>query len=264
MGRKKQILSFNDIVFEDRNTEYGAYVLRKKYNFHLTVATLSAVILVGLSVIIPYLKILNKTYTIGYGSGRKVVSLNMEEIPPPPEQIYVPPVMTPPPPEAKQTEMKYVAPVIVDSVPDKNLLLPPAEEVKFTEETNTDNISSYAGTGEDELFGETGSGNAYDYFIIEVPPKFRGGDVEKFREWLIKRVIYPQEAMQKGIEGKVYLTFIVEPDGSVSNVNIVKGVDKLLDDEAVKAIEASPKWSPGLQRGRPVRVRFSIYLNFAL
>lgn len=257
-------MSFDDIVFEDRNTEYGAYVLRKKYNTHITLATLTTVVFVVICLIVPYLRILNRTYTTGYGSGRKVVSLRMDEIPPPPEQIYVPPVMTPPPPETRQTEIKYVAPVVVDSVPDKDLILPPAEDVRFNEETESRDISSYAGDGDDELFGETGSGNAYDYFIIEVPPKFRGGDVEKFREWLTKRVIYPQEAMEKGIQGKVYLTFIVEPDGSVSNVNIVKGVNKLLDDEAVKAIEASPKWSPGLQRGRPVRVRFSIYLNFAL
>ncbi len=60
----------------------------------------------------------------------------------------------------------------------------------------------------------------------------------------------------------MFLTFIVEKDGSVSNVTVVKGVDPLLDDEAVKVISESPKWTPGLQRGEPVRVRYSIPLNF--
>jgi protein TonB len=76
--------------------------------------------------------------------------------------------------------------------------------------------------------------------------------------------VYPQLAQENNIRGRVYLTFVVERDGSVTTVNVVKGVDKLLDDAAQKAIEASPKWSPGLQRGRPVRVRFSIFLNFQL
>jgi protein TonB len=60
------------------------------------------------------------------------------------------------------------------------------------------------------------------------------------------------------------LTFIVKPDGSVSNVTILKGVDPLIDNEAVKSIESSPKWSPGYQRGKPVRVRYSLWLNFAI
>ena len=100
--------------------------------------------------------------------------------------------------------------------------------------------------------------------IVEVKPTFRGGDVEKFREWVQKRVVYPQLAMENRIHGRVYLTFVVERDGTVSTVNVVKGVDKLLDDAAKKAIESSPKWSPGLQRGKPVRFRYSIFLNFQL
>jgi len=78
-----------------------------------------------------------------------------------------------------------------------------------------------------------------------------------------KKAVYPQLAQDNGIQGKVTLTFVVERDGSVTNVKVLKGVDKLLDDEAVKAIEASPKWSPGLQRGRPVRVRFNFPLVFS-
>jgi protein TonB len=60
------------------------------------------------------------------------------------------------------------------------------------------------------------------------------------------------------------MTFVIERDGTVSTVKIVRGVDPLIDKEAQRAIESSPKWSPGLQRGRPVRVRFSIFLNFTL
>jgi protein TonB len=88
--------------------------------------------------------------------------------------------------------------------------------------------------------------------------------MNKFREWVQKRTTYPQAAIDNRIQGRVMLTFIVEPDGSVSNVTVMKGVDPIIDIEAVKSIEASPKWSPGLQRGKPVRVRYSMWLNFAI
>jgi protein TonB len=93
-------------------------------------------------------------------------------------------------------------------------------------------------------------------------PTFRGGDINKFRDWVQRRTNYPQAAIEQKIQGKVFLTFIIEPDGSVSNVTVVKGVAQIIDDEAVKAIQSSPKWSPGLQRGQAVRVRFSMWLNF--
>ena len=94
-------------------------------------------------------------------------------------------------------------------------------------------------------------------------PSFKGGGIEKFRAWVQNRTTYPKEAIDKKIKGKVYLTFIVEKDGSVTNVSVVKSVDQMLDAEAAKAISESPKWTPGLQRGLPVRVRYSIALNFS-
>jgi protein TonB len=95
-------------------------------------------------------------------------------------------------------------------------------------------------------------------------PTFRGGDINNFREWVQKRTNYPQAAIENKIRGTVFLTFIVEKDGSVSNVTILKSVHSLIDNEAVKAIAESPRWSPGLQRGQPVRVRYQISLNFIL
>ncbi len=102
------------------------------------------------------------------------------------------------------------------------------------------------------------------FVVVEDMPTFRGGDVDKFREWVQKRVKYPQIAAENGIQGKVFIMFVVEPDGSVSNVNILRGVDPALDNEAIRVVESSPSWSPGKQRGAPVRVRFSITVNFQL
>jgi protein TonB len=122
------------------------------------------------------------------------------------------------------------------------------------------------GFGDDIFDGDGTGGFATDepFFLVEVMPSFRGGDINRFREWVQKRTNYPQEALDKKIQGRIFLTFIVEADGAVSNVTVVKGVDPLIDSEAVKAIEASPKWTPGLQRGQPVRVRYSLWLSFVI
>jgi protein TonB len=102
------------------------------------------------------------------------------------------------------------------------------------------------------------------FVVVEDMPTFRGGDVNKFREWVQKRVKYPQIAAENGIQGKVFIMFVVEPDGSVSNVQIMRGVDPALDEESIKVVQSSPKWVAGKQRGAPVRVRFSITVNFQL
>lgn len=102
------------------------------------------------------------------------------------------------------------------------------------------------------------------FVVVEDMPTFRGGDVNKFREWVQQRIKYPQIAAENGIQGKVFIMFVVEPDGSVSNVTILRGVDPALDNEAKRVVGSSPKWAPGKQRGAPVRVRFSITVNFQL
>jgi len=95
-------------------------------------------------------------------------------------------------------------------------------------------------------------------------PKFKGGDINKFREWVQKRVRYPEIASENGIQGRVYITFVVETSGLVSSVSVTRSVDALLDEAAKEAVEASPKWEPGMQRGRPVRVRYSIPIIFQI
>ncbi len=102
------------------------------------------------------------------------------------------------------------------------------------------------------------------FVIVEDMPKFKGGDINTFREWVQKRVRYPELAAENGIQGRVFITFVVETNGNVSNVSISRSVDALLDEAAKEAVAASPKWEPGMQRGRPVRVRYSIPIIFQL
>jgi periplasmic protein TonB len=256
----RNMLNFDDLLFEKRNREYGAYQLRKRYNGVLIKSMIIATVLFSLAIILPFLITTGneKVLTGGYA----YVPVQMEDYKPPEDQIYVPPA-APPPPEKLQEIVKYIPPVIVDSIIPITSILPTADELENnpvyedTDFTATGTGGDINGSGEDISTDEP-------FFIVEVMPQFKGGDINAFRAWVLRRTNYPQLAIEKKIEGRVLLTFIVEMDGTVSNVTVVKGVDPIIDVEAIKAIEASPKWTPGLQRGQPVRVRFSIPLDFVL
>jgi len=253
-------MDLDDLLFEKRNRDYGAYQLRKRYNGVMVSAIIIGLAIVCSAVIIPFVVSSRSDNVLGGGS--YYVKVQMESLEPPPDEIYVPP--PPPPPEAAkmQESQKYIPPVVVDSV--LPIETAPAITDQFLNQTTGDQIVSGAnGVGEDLLTGQVGFDTDAPYFQVEVMPMFRGGDLNKFRDWVQKRTPYPPAAVENKIRGTVFLTFIVEKDGSVSNVTVVKGVDPLLDDEAVKSISESPKWTPGLQRGQAVRVRFSIPLNFS-
>ena len=101
------------------------------------------------------------------------------------------------------------------------------------------------------------------YDIVEVMPQYPGG-MQELMQYLAKNIKYPPKAEKKGIEGKVMINFIVEKDGSISNVKIVRHIHPLLDKEAERVIKAMPRWSPGKQEGKPVRVKFNIPVAFRL
>jgi TonB family protein len=101
------------------------------------------------------------------------------------------------------------------------------------------------------------------YQIVEEMPEFPGG-VEALMDFVAKNVVYPQEAMDKEISGRVFVSFIVEKDGSVNEVEVKKGIGGGCDDEAVRVIKAMPKWEPGKQEGKPVRVSYMMPITFKL
>lgn len=261
MDNNGNIPEFIDLLFEKRNKEYGAYYLRKRYNRVLAAGILISTIIGSASIIIP---------SIGKGSKDKIISgggnfvqYEMENLPPPEEYVYVPP--PPPPPEETSTEeiLKYVPPVVVDSIPITEQKLITTDEA-LTQTTDSETSVYGNGFGEEIFTGEGSGGDGEEFFLVEVMPTFKGGGLDEFRKWVNRRTNYPQEAIDAKIRGTVFLTFVVEKDGSVSNVTVLKGVHPLLDNEAIKAISESPKWSPGLQRGQPVRVRYQIPLSFLL
>ena len=254
-------LDFDDLLFESRNRDYGAYQLRKRYNSVIVAGILLSCLMVSSAVVLPF--IISPYSDKVIAGGISFVQVQMDNLEPPVDEIVVPP--PPPPADAARMQeiVKYVPPVVVDTVLPLETTQQTADEVLA--QSSTENIQTGStGTGENLLSGQEGIETDDAFFIVEVMPSFKGGDLNKFREWVMRRTNYPQAAVDNRIEGKVYLTFIVETDGTVTNVTIVRGVDPVIDKEAVRTIQASPKWSPGLQRGQPVRVRYSMSLSFSL
>jgi len=104
------------------------------------------------------------------------------------------------------------------------------------------------------------------FLIVESMPTFQGGEIETFRDWVQSHLVYPSLAMENQVSGRVYVSFVVEKDGSIQrpSINILRGVDPSLDDEVIRVLLSAPKWEPGKQREKPVRVAFSIPVNFIL
>lgn len=101
------------------------------------------------------------------------------------------------------------------------------------------------------------------FVVVEIQPEFPGG-TEAMKKFLADNILYPEEAQKKGIQGRVICNFIVMKDGSITDVNVVRGVDPLLDAEAVRVLKSMPAWKPGTQRGQAVNVRFTLPVEFRL
>ena len=160
-----------------------------------------------------------------------------EEIIPITRQGVKPPPPPPPPPE--------IIEIVEDEVEIEN-------EVEI-EETDTDEDEIVEIEEDDEEF----------FMVVENMPEFPGGDLGLMK-FIQKNVRYPAIAKEYNITGKVYVSFIVDKQGSVTNVKIVRGVDKNLDAEALRVVSLLPKYKPGKQRGKAVRVMFTIPINFTL
>ena len=102
------------------------------------------------------------------------------------------------------------------------------------------------------------------FVVVEDMPQFKGGGINAFRKYVQENISYPTVAAENGIEGTVFVRFVVDTDGGISNVSVMRGVDPSLNEEAMRVIRGAPEWEPGQQRGEPVRVQFTIPIVFKL
>lgn len=176
------------------------------------------------------------------------------------EMLEIPIIAVPPPPPPV-----VVSPTIVEAPEDE---IEPEEEILFEEDEPVEVVENR--TDAPVLLDVPISNtpppkeevNDNEPFIIsEVMPEPKGG-YKKFYEFLKKNLNYPKTARRMMLEGKVYVQFIVEKDGSLTDIHVVKGIGGGCDEEAIRVLQKAPKWKPGLQRGRPVRVKKAIPIIF--
>ena len=174
------------------------------------------------------------------------------------EQIPITMETPPPPPEMpKAPVLSEVIEIVEDDISiEEDIVINTEDDASLGIE-----IKEYvASAGEEEVVEE----ESIPLAIVEEKPKFMGGDENTFTKWVFDRIVYPEVAKENGVQGRVVLSFIVDADGSVKNVVVLRGVDPSIDKEAVRVVSSSPKWTPGKQRDKAVKVKYNFPLNFQL
>jgi len=249
--------AFDDIVFEDRNKEYGAYRLRKRYNRNVTISLLIGILILATAIITPYLNA--KASENKSKRAEKEVQIKMEKLDQPNEQAPPPPPPPPPPTDVVQ-QQKYVPPVVVDSIrPEDVKQLMTADQAQ-TDVKNTEVVEVQQQVKEEVQEAEP---EQQPFIVVEEMPEFPGGTVE-LQKWLMEHTQYPEIAKENNIQGKVIVRFCVTPKGGVSQVSVLKGVDPELDKEAMRVVTTLPPFKPGKQGGKPVPVWYMVPIAFTL
>ena len=252
----------NDLVFENRNKNYGAYDLRRNQNKTLAIALLitsvAFILIIGFPKILALLSNTQKEVEV------PLVITNVDLTPPPPIDETEPPPPPPPPPPVMET-VKFTPPVVTDEeVVDEP---PPIQ----TEELPQISTATQEGDGSDDIvIPEAGSGVVESapeeiFTVVEQMPSFPGGEGELFK-YLSTNIKYPAFEADNGITGRCIVTFVVEKDGSITDVRVLRGVSggPGCDKEALRVVKAMPTWKPGKQNGRSARVQYNLPINFSL
>lgn len=173
------------------------------------------------------------------------------------EEIPITTEAPPPPPEApKVPQLSDMIEVVDDDiVVDTDLFISLEDDADLGVE-----IMDYVAEVEEEVIEEA----PIPYTLVEEKPGFNGGDANEFTKWVYKNLEYPAAAQENGIQGRVTLQFTIEADGSISNIRVLRGIDPTLDQAAIDVLKKSPKWTPGKQRDKAVRVTYNFPIFFQL
>ncbi len=159
---------------------------------------------------------------------------------------------TPPPP--KKVEVKVITDLLQVVTNDTKVEM----EVDFAEFAEDTEIIQQIAEKEEVIEDDQ------PFLFAETMPSFNGGDLATFRNWVMKQLVYPAIAAENGISGRVVLTFIIEKDGTLSSIETLLTPDKSLSNEAARVLKLSPKWSPAMQRNQPVRLKFTLPIEFTM
>ena len=266
-----------DLVFEGKNEEYGAYVIRQDTNRRNLYGIL---VLIGIlaSIVLTFLVVNVAQNAIAAAQAEHETEVALEAVEEEMEE------------DKDEEEIVYEQEELEQLVAEETVM----NSEKFTAYEMEDDAPEQVTKTQDEVAQSDIAIGAIDYdqgsdeaehvlkvnekVVDEVPPKveetkvfdvveqmpqFKGGDAA-LMDYLNKNIKYPVIAEENGIQGRVVATFVVERDGSITDVRVIKSVDPSLDKEAVRVVKSMPKWNPGKQNGAAVRVKFTLPVTFRL
>ena len=246
-----------EIVFEGRNKSYGAYDLRKSITKNTVRAFVIGTVIFGFLVSIPTIMRMIPDASEDTTIDAKITAVKLPPKEKPKENL--PP---PPPPPPKVDQVKFVKPVVAkaEDVVEEIVVVKELKDKNIGKETikgdpDAELTIEPVGTGVAAVVEEDNT--VYSTAGIEVKPDFPGG-MDKFYSFIAKNYQTPEE---EGLKGKVYVTFVVEKDGSLTDIKVVRDIGYGTGKEAVRVLNKSPRWSPGEQNGKKVRCTFSLPIS---
>jgi protein TonB len=264
-------LTYDDIIFQARHRAYGAFDLRRQYRPTLSRALGLGVglFLLGLGAPMMYSRLWPNQALINESSMTEVTLTNVSE--PPTE----PPIPLPPVEQAPAVNtVRNLPPIVMPEadVVDEN---PPPTTDEL--QNATSGTQTAEGTGDVEVIAppETTTPTVLEkvveaepkieapFITVEQQPDYPGG-MTALRDFLSKNLTYPRAAASAGVSGKVFVSFVVNTDGSLTDIQVLKGIGFGCDEEAVRVMQKMPHWKPGKQSGRTVRVKFNLPISFTL
>jgi periplasmic protein TonB len=255
-----------DIVFANKNKEYGAYQVRKNYARNIMLGIIFAIVFFTLAVSAPLIVRL-LTNTLDELNKKKVVNTEVTLAEPPPVDEKTPPPPPAPPPPPLRSTIKFTPPVIK---PDEEVDEPPPTQEQLKEvdagtktvegDPNADvDLSGLEGDGTGDVLEEPDQ----VFISVEQMPEYPGGEGALLKE-IASKIKYPAIARENNIEGTVYMSFVVNKEGVVTNVKVLRGIGGGCDEEATRVIKSLSKFTPGKQNGRAVQVQYNVPVRFKL
>jgi protein TonB len=268
LGSKLDILKqeWIDVVFNDRNKAYGAYELRKKNGGRSGRAFIFGAAFFVFVISLP--TIINAIQGFIPKSKPVVKITDVVLTPPPVDAKKLPPPPPPEPPKPRTDQVKFPPPIVkpdnevIEEPPtvsdlknadpgQKDQKGDPTADVRIDEPVGNSDVKQVT-EDENKIFSQ-----------VEKQPEFPGG-LEAFGKYLGNNIKFPNVDRENGTQGKVFCSFVVERDGSLTDIKAIRGPSQSMMDEAIRVLKKSPKWKPGIQNNRPVRVSYTVPIAFML
>ena len=264
-----------DLVFEGKNQSYGAYQLRKDTGKRNLKALITMFLIFAAIAAIVIAKVSIDNYIASRNAAIEA-DVELQSLAEKKEAK----AEKKDEPEVEKIEIEHVKSSVAFTVPEikKDEEVKEEQEIKSQDELQETNtaIGAFNVTGDDEVGGEVLKAKEVIaepeppkveetkvFDVVEEMPQFPGGQAALL-EYLAKNIKYPVVAEENGVQGRVIVTFVVERDGSITDVKVVKSVDPSLDKEATRVVKSMPKWQPGKQNGSAVRVKYTVPVQFRL